>query len=387
MLKYLEDEKEIRRYLEICWKNNLYLKRYPFEEWEKALQTGKILPFLWKDKVLFRMNKDFKNFPSGSFFNDKILVYGYPHIPRIYVLQTGLLRYMNYPFYAEEKIEGYNVRFVKIENEILAFTRRGYICPFATDRWEDFLPNLPAFFEDHPDLVVCAEVAGPENPFVSEHPPYIKEDIKIFVFDFMKIGTGKFLPQQEKLNLIKKYDLFTPEILGPFDPEKDYPTIREILKRYHLEKREGIVFKTADGNSRVKYVTPFSNLEDLRVIFPYLGEVDPHFIYHRLIRLALSLYEFEEFKEEVYNKLSESLFEEVLNFFRQKKPVSETFRVKFKKESNYLAMLAHFRLAKINIEIKETSWENGYLKVKFVKIYPKATQFWRSKLEGWGEVD
>lgn len=387
MLKYLADEKEVKRYLEVCWKNNLALRRYPLEEWERALQSGRILPFVWKNIPIFRVNKDFKNFPLGSFFSEKFLVYGYPHIPRIYVLKTGLLRYMKYPFYAEEKIEGYNVRLLRIEDEVLAFTRRGYVCPFATDRWKDFLPKLLNFFEDHPDLVVCAEVAGPENPFVSEYPSYVKEDVNFFVFDFMKIGTGEFVSQSEKLNLIKRYDLNVPEILGPFDPEKDYERIREILKRYHQEEREGMVFKTQDGRSRVKYVTPFSNLEDLRVVFPYLGEVDPHFIYHRLVRLALGLYEFEEFKEEVYNKLSKNLFEEVFKLFKQRGPISETFKVRFRNESNYLAMLAHFRLAKINIEVRKSTWEDGYLKVEFVKIYPKATQFWRSKLEGWGEID
>jgi putative ATP-dependent DNA ligase len=387
MLTFTENEKEVREYFQHCWKKNPDLKRYPLEEWEKGLQTGKILFFTWKDKGFFRLNKDFKSFPMGTFFNDQVLVRGYPQIPRVYVLKTGLVRYMTSPFYAEEKVEGYNVRLFKVGDEILGFTRRGFICPFATDRWEDFLPNLPEFFEKHPNLVVCAEVAGPENPFVSEYPAYIKEDVNYFVFDFMKTGGGGFLSQSEKLNLLETYGFNAPEIYGPFDPVKDYENIRELLRRYHQEKREGVVFKSEDGKYRIKYVTPFSNLEDLRVVFPYLGEVDPHFIYLRLIRLALNLYEFEEFKEEVYNKLPVNLFEEVLSFFEKNQVVSETFRVRFKKESSYLAMLAHFRAAKINIEVKQVVKEKGYLKVEFVKLYPKATQFWRSKLEGWGEVD
>jgi putative ATP-dependent DNA ligase len=382
-----EDEKEIKNYFKFCWKKNPYLKKYPLEDWEKAFNKGKILFFTWKDKNFFRINKDYKSYPIGTFFNESLFVPGYPHIPRIYVLKTGLKRYLKYPFYVEEKIEGYNVRIVKIGDEILAFTRRGYICPFATDRWEDFLPRLPEFFEENPELVVCSEVAGPENPFVSEFPPYIKEDINYFVFDFMKKGSGEFVKGSEKLKMLKKYQLNSPEIHGPFDPERDYKKIKELLVRYHKEGREGVIFKPEEEGSRVKYVTPFSNLEDLRVVFPYLGEVDPHFISLRLIRLALNLYEFEEFKEEVYNKLGPNMFEELIHLLKENKPFREVFKVRFKRESSYLAMLAHFRLAKVNIEIQKKEWKNGYLHVEFVKNYPRATQFWKSKLEGWGEVD
>ncbi len=382
-----ENEKEILIYLRHCWQNVPYLKKYPLEEWESAFYKGKLVFFNWKNKNFFRLNKDFKTYPIGTFFNNKLFIPGYPHIPRIYILKTGLKRYLKYPFYAEEKIEGYNVRLIKIDDEILAFTRRGYICPFATDRWEDFLPQLPDFFNNHKDLIICAEVAGPGNPFVSEYPSYIKEDVNFFVFDFIKEGTGEFLSVSEKIKLLEKYKLNCPEINGPFDPERDYIKIRELIKRYHIEKREGIVFKPDYNGSRVKYVTPFSNLADLKVVFPYLGEIDPHFISLRLIRLALNLYEFEEFKEEVYKVLGQNIFEEALKFFKMEKPFQETFKIKFKKESNFLSMLAHFRIAKINIEIKKTEWKNGYFNVEFVKIYPRATQFWKTKLEGWGEVD
>lgn len=382
-----ENDKEILEYLKYCWTKNPYLKKYSLKDWEEAYFKGKILFFNWKEKNFFRLNKDFKSFTMGTFFNENFLIPGYPHIPRIYVLKTGLKRYLTYPFYAEEKIEGYNVRLIKVEDEILAFTRRGYVCAFATDRWEDFLPQLPRFFEENPDLVVCAEVAGPENPFVNEYPSYIKEDINFFVFDFMKKGGGEFLNVSEKLKLLKKYKLNFPEIQGPFDPERDYEKIRNLLKRYHFEKREGVVFKPDYQGSRIKYVTPFSNLEDLKVVFPYLGEIDPHFVSLRLIRLALNLYEFEEFKEEVYNILGKNIFEETIEIFKTEKPLQETFKVRFKREKNFLAMLAHFRLAKVSVEIKKTEWKNGYLHVEFTKIYPRATQFWKSKLEGWGEID
>ncbi|MFN4132119.1 MAG: RNA ligase [Caldimicrobium sp.] len=383
----MREHEEIKKILKNFWEKNPRLKVYPYEEWERAYDKGKLIFTTWRNFEFFRINKEFKNLPVGTFFNENFFIKGYPSIPRIYVLKTGLNRYLEYPFFAEEKIEGYNIRLLKIGKEILAFTRRGYICPFATDRWEDFLPILPEFFERYPNYYLCCELAGPENPFVSEWPPYIKEDINFFVFDIVDRNTGKFLNISHKIKLLEEFQLNHPEILGPFDPEKDYEKIRKLVVRYHIEKREGLVFKSDSGTSRVKYVTPYSNLMDLKIVFPYLGEVEPNYISLRLIRLLTNLYEFEEFKDEVYKELGRYLFEDALNLIKSRKICEETFKVRFKREENFLALLAHFKLARVNIEILEKYWKNNYLFVKFKKIYPKATQFWNHKLEGWGEVD
>lgn len=383
----MRENREIRDYLHYCWEKNSHLRVYPWQEWESALDKGKIVQASWKNWKFFRLNKDFKSFPVGTLFDDRLLVRGYPSIPRIYVLKTGLKRYFSEPFYAEEKIEGYNVRLVNASGEILAFTRRGYVCPFATDRWKDFLPELPKFFKQFPNYILCCEVAGPENPFVSEWPPYIKEDIQFFVFDIAKVGSGEFLPVPEKLHLLKSFNFPHPEIHGPFDSTKDYDEICALIRRYHQEGREGLVFKPSHAGSRVKYVTPYSNLADLKIVFPYLGEVDPNYISLRLIRLFLNLYEFEEFKEEIYMTLGETLFNDALQIVRNKRPLEEIFQVRFRKEENFFALLAHFKLARVTIEILSQEWKEGFLVIKFKKIYPRATQFWINKLEGWGEVD
>lgn len=383
----MREDREIKELLRHFWKSNSFLEKYPFEEWEKAYDKGKLLFFTWKDHHFFRLNKEFKSFPVGTFFNENLLIRGYPSIPRIYLLKTGLKRYLQYPFYAEEKIEGYNVRLVKVKKDILAFTRRGYVCPFATDRWEDLLPKVSDFLDQFPTYHICCEVAGPENPFVSEWPPQVREDVRFFVFDFAKIGTGDFIPTPDKLKLLKRFDFTHPEIHGPLDPENDYELIRKIIKRYHEEGREGLVFKPESLGTRVKYVTPYSNLNDLKVVFPYLGEVDPNFISLRLIRLALNLLEFEEYKEEIYKTLGSYLFEDALSMLKRGEIFEEIFKVRFRKEENFYSLLAHFKLARVNIEIMEKDWRNGYLMVKFKKIYPRATQFWGHKLEGWGEVD
>lgn len=379
--------KEAKEFLSECYSENPRLKKYPFSEWQSALEKEKLQLSSFRGKYFFRLNKEFKSFQAGTVFGKNFFVPGYPSIPRIFLLKTGIKRYLEYPFYAEEKIEGYNIRLAKVEDEILTFTRRGFVCPFAYDRYADFLPRLPEFFDRSPSVVVCAELAGPENPFVSEFPPQVKEDVCFFVFDFYDTEKGVFLVAEEKLKLLKEYAFPHPEIFGPLDPDKDYERLRSLILRYHREGREGLVFKPEGAGRRVKYVTPYSNLADLKVVFPYLGEVDPNFVSLRLIRLLLGIHEFTELKDEVMAEVGRYMFEEALKSLNLDQPSYEVFRLRFRDEANFLALLSHFKQTRVNIEVLEKRWEGSYLRVAIKKIYPKATQFWRSKLEGWGEVD
>ncbi len=385
------------RYLEELWETFREiraqlpaLQTHPEELWREALAQGRISPLEGVSLPLFRIRRDFKGFSEGTVLGPGLMVPGFPHIPRIFRLKTGVPRYFQGPFYAEEKIEGYNVRIFATPKGPLAVTRRGFVCPFATDRWPDFLPRLPEFLQAHPDLCLCVEVAGPENPFVSEWPPYIKEDVRFFVFDLLHLPSGKLLPPEEKYALLRSYAFPQPEIHGPFYPE-DLSGLRELLKRYEAEGREGVVLKPVTQGPRVKYVTPVSNLEDLRVVFPYLGEVPPEYITHRLARYLLGHWElFGDFGEEEYRRLGRSLLEGLASFLSRidaGEPVTEVFRVRFRSEAAFEALIAHFRHARVRIEVRRKEKRGNYLWVEFVKIYPRATSFWKSKLEGFAVVD
>jgi len=379
--------KDAKDFLIECYGENSHLKKYPLVDWQSALEKGKLQLSSFRGKYFFRLTKEFKSFQLGTAFGKNFFVPGYPSIPRIFFIETGIKRYLEYPFFAEEKIEGYNIRLAKVEDEIFTFTRRGFVCPFAYDRYSDFLPKLPEFFERFPKMIVCAELAGPENPFVSEYPPQVKEDICFFVFDFYDTEKEKFLPAKEKIKLLEEYNFPHPEIHGPLDPNRDYEHIKNIVLRYNKEGREGLVFKPDGGGRRVKYATPYSNLADLKVVFPYLGEVDPNFVSLRLIRLLIGIHEFPELKAEVLSEVGRFMFEDALKSLKLESPLHEVFRLRFKDEANFLALLFHFKQTRVNVEILEKRWEGSYLRVAIKKVYPKATQFWRSKLEGWGEVD
>ncbi len=379
-----------KRELRCIYEGAPFLRKIRFGLLEKALEEGKILFIEGAGQPAFRVKRDFKGLSAGTVLAKDFFLPGFPHIPRIFCLKTGLVRYMSGPFYAEEKIEGYNVRLVNFFGSILAFTRRGYICPFATDRWPDFLPALPTFFAEYPDYALCCEVAGPENPFVTEYPPYIKEDVAFFVFDVIDLKRQRFLPPEEKYALLRRFGFRTPEISGPFWAS-EVEALKELILRYDQEGREGLVFKPVGKGRVIKYVTSASNLGDLRVAFPFIGELEASYIVHRLVRLALGRWELgQPFDESFYKDLGQALFGEmniILDRVKAKKPVEEIFRIRLRREESLEALLAHFRAARVRIEIHKVEKKGRYWCVEFAKIYPRATSFWANKIEGLAQID
>ena len=368
------------------------LQRLPLKDLLAAFEEGKILYVEGLSVPAFRFKRDFRGFEAGTVVAPGVIIRGFPHIPRVFVLNAGVPRYLRGPFYAEEKIEGYNVRLARVGGEIKAFTRRGFVCPFATDRWPDFMPRLPDFFDEYPHYVVCCEVAGPENPFVTEWPPYLKEDVGFFCFDIFDLTTEEFLPPEEKYALLERFSFPRPEVTGPLQP-KNLEPLKELLLRYDAEGREGVVLKPLSPRKGrvIKYVTPNSNVSDLRVAFPYIGELEPSYIVHRLVRAAISRWELGQgFDEGFYRELGAALFDQmpaILTQVARGEPVEETFRIRLRREEALLALLSHFRSAQVRIEVRRKEWRDGYLRVEFAKIYPRATSFWASKLEGWAQID
>src|SRR3990170_903361 len=57
---------------------------------------------------------------------------GFPHIRRVYRLRPGVQRFFHTnPFFVEEKLDGYNVRLLIHQGQLLALTRGGFVCPFT----------------------------------------------------------------------------------------------------------------------------------------------------------------------------------------------------------------------------------------------------------------
>ena len=120
------------------------MPQLPPELIKEALKKNKVKIENYKGVEYLRFMDDFKEVPRGTALFKSFTLWGYPHIGRIFQLSTGLKEQFTHPFFVEEKVDGYNARVFLHEDQILALSRGGYVCPFTTERVEDFI-NLKFF--------------------------------------------------------------------------------------------------------------------------------------------------------------------------------------------------------------------------------------------------
>jgi putative ATP-dependent DNA ligase len=333
-----------------------------------------------------RFNHKFKSLLEGTVSLDDTVIWGYPKIGRILQLDTGIAAQFEQPFWVEEKIDGYNVRIFRHHDEILALTRRGYICPFTTDRVSDFINT--AFFEARPDLVLCVEVAGPENPYNEGSPPFIGEDVRFFVFDIMRQGQPGFLPHQEKRQLLETYGLPNVALFGKYQI-RDGKALRDLMLQLDDEGREGIVMKEDSAQEkRVKYVTGRINVRDIQVSERGIQQLPAEYVMHRILRLVLFMEENDIAPTPaLYQELGESLIAGTLDAIRQcreQHKVFRRYRCRFRQRANAELMMRSLRrlLGKGQVRQRRLSEEGGFAVLEFEKVLPRTTGLFQHLLTG-----
>jgi putative ATP-dependent DNA ligase len=358
---------------------------------KEALKKSRVRTEVFKDMDYLRFVDDFKDVPRGTAIFKDFVVWGYPHIGRIFQLSSGLSEQFNAPVWVEEKVDGYNARIFFHKDDVYALTRGGYICAFTTDRIKDFI-NME-FFEENPDLVLCAEVAGPENPYVEESPPYVKEDVRFFVFDIMKKGEQGFLPYREKLKLIEKYNLPHVEIFGRFELSR-VDDIKGILIKLNDEKKEGVVFKEdSQRDKRVKYITSYANINDIRLTSINILGLPADYYTNRLLRLALFIEEERlQADESLYTEVGKAFLEGIFKacqMVRSEGKVYRTFTCRFNKKENALIFLEQIKHASAHIQVNERSLkkEGKYYVLEFEKVFLNMTGLLGHILKGGSVID
>lgn len=358
---------------------------------DEALARGKARREQHEGLEYLRLIDDFQGLHKGAVQLPDLWIGGYPRIGRIYRLEQGLRQQFEAPFWAEEKIDGYNVRVICYKGQVLAFTRSGYLCPFSTDRAPELMD--PAIFAEHPDLVLCAEIAGPENPYTEGGPAFVPEDVRAFVFDLMRVNQSGFVPVAEKMALTGCFGLPTPQSLGRFSGA-EWPRLGELLKQLDAEGREGVVLKEdSPRNRRVKYVTRFSGLYDVWVRASDMVELPGDFFTGRVLRLALFVDEAgmaqdEQLSRDLGNALLERLFQSVAQFKRDGR-VYHTFRCRFRQRENAEAFLEHIhRILGHTYVVRRTLEAQGaYWVLEFDKEVPKLTGLLHQLFQGAAVVD
>ena len=345
----------------------------------------------YRDIRYVRMTDDLRGHAKGTVFFAGRLIPGYPRIGRIYRLEQGLRQQFSGPFWVEEKVDGYNVRVFSHGEEVLALTRGGFVCPFSTDRIPELIDL--EILEQEPDLVLCAEVAGPDNPYAIGAPPFVPRDVQAFVFDMMRIGTPGFLPQAEKNALTGRYDLPAPQSFGCYTLDR-WREIRDIMLRLDAERREGVVLKedAADGH-RTKYVTRNSGIYDIAVRASDVAELPGDFFTGRILRLALFMDETGiERNDEMHRRLGQAFLDglfESLEGFKGHGGVFHTFRCRFRERSNAEAFMQHLRgiLGHTHLWQRRLEREGDCWLLEFDKEVPKLTGLLHQLFRGDALID
>jgi putative ATP-dependent DNA ligase len=241
----------------------------------------------YKDITYALFRKDRKPFLEGTTVllgkEGERIIYGYPSIKRILLL-SSIPNYFIDEVVVEEKMDGYNVRIVEFEGNILAISRGGYVCPYTTHKLNTLYgDSLKEIFERmNSDFAIVGEVIGLENPYVPHRYPESPR-FDFYAFDTMD-SDGRLMPLKERDKLLLGTDLKVVKKLAHLD-KFEIDTIKRVVNFLETEGREGIVFK--DPYHRVpplKYSTSYANINDIRVGMKFFFEEGRSYLFSRILR-------------------------------------------------------------------------------------------------------
>lgn len=306
----------------------------------------------------------------GTVLIDDEIVRGYPRVPRTLVLRKGIPTQFENEFFAEEKLDGSNIRIAHID-ESLAFTRKGYLCPYTTRVVQNELDlGLDSFFRSHPELMICGELVGPESPYTAHEYPSV-DSLSFYAFDLRDRRTGEPLPVEERRTICESHGVPQVPLLGRFAPN-DGHALMELVRELDREGREGIVLKSRDGSKQLKYTTSAANQGALSYAFSLPFEYGQEFVFNRIIREAFQSVEFEESDREARQRardLGESILLptiDVIQAVEKNETIGEHHTVSGSSEA-IEALLSHLRDLGLSLVIESDTTTDGERSLTFCK--------------------
>ncbi|SEP08913.1 RNA ligase [Aquisalimonas asiatica] len=357
-----------------------------------AVERGKAVEERFETLRYTRLVDSVDGYPRGSvILEDGTVIPGYPSIGRVQSLAAGLERHFGDAFWAEEKIDGFNVRIARYKDDLYAFSRGGFVCPFSTDRLPDLLDAT--ILDDEPHLVLCAEIAGPENPYLEGCPPDIKEDVALFIFDMMDTATGHFLHQEHRMARLDYYTLPAARIFGRYGTQ-DVEPLRELILALDARGSEGLVFKAEREDVRAKYVTGRSNIVDIALCGDQLLDLPPEYFTNRLMRLALFASEHGQMGDAALERQLGQAFIEglgrAINRSREHGRVGIPFRCRFRRRRNAELFMAHMKATggrRVHIAEDMPRREGDYWRLEFERELERMTGTLANTLAGGAQFD
>ncbi len=325
-------------------------------------------PFFQDIINAYALEKKFGGYEDGTFVaktvNGLEVVRGYPKIRRALTLYPTLKKHFSGEVALEEKMNGYNVRILQFGRRIYAVTRRGFVCPYTTEKARIIFDT--DFFRDNPELMLCCEGVGEESPFVPK-PVYGKK-IDFYVFDIREKRTNKPLSIEDKSKTAEEYGLKLAPVLQIVDAEHAHEAVADEIKKLGKKGREGVVVKDVNMKQPpVKYTTSQSNCADLSYAFRYFNEYAKDFMISRIVREAFQSLEFGDDSEAFKNRclrLGESILRsmvESIEDVKRRGRVAEKMRLRFYNLDVFELFREHIRRMGVDARFSEPVEEDGYV--------------------------
>jgi len=314
------------------------------------------------------------------------VVRGYPSVPRILTLDAGVHAAFDADetVAVEEKLDGFNVRVAAVGPDgPLAFTRGGYVCPYTTDRMRTLL-DLPAFFADYPEAMLCAELIGPETPYTT-HDYDDVDSHAVRVFGIRDRASGRPLPVTTRRARCEAYGFPQPRLFGRADPDAAVGMVRDAIARLDAAGREGVVLKAADGEPRAKYTTAAQHHAELAGAFSLPFDYGRDFLFSRIVHEAFQAAECDDDAalEARAHDLGESILRPMVETIRRV-DAGETVgtRHTVRGDADSIdALLDHLRAQSLTVDVVDDH-ADGERVVEFVKVAESTTDRTRYYLNG-----
>ncbi len=309
-------------------------------------------------------------------------VYGFPHIKRVFTLEKGLQRNMgDCSLFAEEKIDGFNVRVASHNGRIYAFSRGGFLDLFVTEKAREM--GLEGFFRERPEQVLCGEMIG-STPYTEPSEGF---DVRLFIFDIDR-GDGAYLPCEERYEALRKHSIQGVPVIGKFRSD-DYAGLRKTILSLNKGKKEGMVLKSEDRAKAVKYVTPWSDIDDISKDVGILFDMPIGFYYQRVLRSAFFISDFGLDRKEYSAKLGSAFYEGLIGSLKKASEtgsIDQEFEISIRDPKVWDDIRRHMS-REVRIEELYRRDEDGRTRIRFRKIYKRTSRLLSSYAGGKGVMD
>lgn len=354
-----------------------------------ALQR-KNLQFVRSPRELFRFDKPVSNVEGGTaiFIEPFDIVRGFPKIPRTLVLYPGIRNHFSScdKIVVEEKMNGYNARVALVGDSLAGITRGGFMCPYTTEKAEELVGK--DFFLDHPGLMLCGEMVGPDSPYVPKSF-YDIGSLEFFVFDIRDKITGRSMPVMERRALAEEYGLKSVRLFGEYSVDEAHIEIAKIIKGFGSTLHEGVVIKDPEMQLLpVKYTSSLSNCADLNYAFEFYNDYGRDFFFPRVCREAFQSVEWDEdedSRKRRCQRLGESILLPMIKTIKKKQGgerITETVQIRVRDLRTVKEFEEHLRLLGVDAIFEEPEPIGSEYLVKIRKIFKSTNDKTDSILRG-----